>query len=752
MKGVPIHIGFFVFLAVHPAARAQELPMDTQVVRLETALVFEKASNVGWEVMQKVINTVKDQRQKTANLQCSTYAKSSYTQGGRSHLFEFLSVSRRERPTQYNEWVVAADQHLSEGEGNFGNSMEMRASFSGRSQFMGEQRPPEMGRHFYEGYQDGDVDLFSATINMPKIFSLPLPSPLASDAGVHFRYKLVDILRTEPTGEKIYVVQFDALSVPGYMGTVWVREGDWFVNKSAMVLTGGALTAFQSMTMVQRHVLDEGSGANVVVDRDFQWKDGTDTGRVTVRHSHHVFNDLSQTTTMRLAVRAYAPDAFTQSAHQWERLRPIPLALAEQTHVHYQDSLALYYDSDAYVDSVDREYNTLKWHKPLLTGMGYRSRKRGISVYVDPIIAQFRPFCIGGYRHNIGGSITRTFDNDQRLTLDGYANYGFANRDLKGEISIHYRYNPRRFGDMEWAYGDDYMMVNTYESILGTFARGNYARRKYFTAAQRMEWFNGVYVRTSLDFSERSSIAGLVMDNWSDGLFGTLNPPQDFPTYTVAIFGVQLLIRPYQRYIFKGNRKFVLGSPYPDIELEYRWGIPKLFGSDVKYHLLRIEARDFVRWPRLGYSEWSAGAGSFFGSNLDSIRFIEHKYFRGSDKNLFSMPNATFQALDSTYHTARPYLEFYGVHHFEGAILNRIPWVRRLKFQAAVGASGVLIPSISLQHVETFVGLEHTFRLNKQLFKYGFYRVFRPGDVVSSGYRFKLGINTYDSYRGRWLY
>ncbi len=729
--------------------------VDTQVVRLEMAPVFGKRINVAWDVIQNVMAQRSAQMEQTQTLQCSTYAKSSYIQGGRSELFEFLSYSQRVRPGTYREFVVAADQHLTRGPGDFGNSMEVQASFSGRGDFMGEQRAPEMGQHFFEGLEDGDFELYAPTIYVPKVLAQPIPSPLAADAGINYRFDLVDILQANQPGQKIYVLSFASRSGKLMDGQLWVHEADWHISKAVLTLDGNALTRFEQLVVTQTYQQWQTwtpPYANIVSQREFRWSDHGDTGVVTVQHRDFQLNANLTQRQLGLAVRSYATDAFDLGSEKWDAIRPQPLAAEEVAHVAYQDSLALYYDSDAYVDSVDREYNTFKWYKPVLTGIGYRSRKRGISLYLDPLIAQFRPFGIGGYRHNLGGSVTKTFDNDQRLTLDGYVDYGFANQDVKGELSLNYRYDPRRFGDVEWAYGDDYMMVNTYESIMGTFARGNYARRRYFTVAQRMEWFNGFYVRTSLDFSERSSIANLVMDTWSDDLFGALNPPKDFPTYTVAIAGVQVLIRPFQRYIFKRNRKFILGSDYPDIEIDYRWGIPGLFGSNVDYHQLRIESRDFIQWPRLGYSEWSAGAGSFFGANLDSIRFIEHKFFRGSDQRLFSMPTASFQALDSTYHTARAYVELYGIHHFQGAFLERIPWVNRLNLETAVGGSAVVIPSLGLQHVETFVGLERVFRINKQLMKWGIYRVFTPGQTIGSGFQWKAGINIYDSYRGRWLY
>ena len=227
---------------------------------------------------------------------------------------------------------------------------------------------------------------------------------------------------------------------------------------------------------------------------------------------------------------------------------------------------------------------------------------------------------------------------------------------------------------------------------------------------------------------------------------------EGFVNYGLSIAGIEMQYRHRQRFIMKKNRKLLLGSKYPTLTLEYRRGIPNWFGSNVNYNLLRLQAFDDIQWPRLGYSNWFIGMGSFLGSNLDSIRFIEHKFFRGSDNYLFSNPTNSFQALDSTYHTARPYIEIYGIHHFQGSIFQQIPFVNSLKFEIAVGGSALYIPSLNKNQFETFFGLEKPFKFFDEMLKYGLYYVITPGSTIRQGFRMKIGLVGYDRYRGKWDY
>jgi len=372
---------------------------------------------------------------------------------------------------------------------------------------------------------------------------------------------------------------------------------------------------------------------------------------------------------------------------------------------------------------------------------------------VLPVVAQMRFFGVGGYRHNLGGSFARTFPDRRRLDVEGNLDYGVVNRDVRGDLSLSYLYNPRNFGLLRVELGDNYTFVNTYEPILGTFARGNYVRKTFFQGSHRMELTNGLYLRTSFDFSRREAITGLKLEDWSNQLFGELNDPTPFRTYTIALVGADLSYTPGQRYVMKGPRKIALGSTWPTFTLQAKQGIPGLLGGMVNFTSLRLNAKDFRQSRFWGTTNWNLGVGTFLAKELDSIRFIEHRFFRGSDQLLLSNPTASMQALDSTYHTARPWAEAYFIHHFDRSLLDRVPLVRALHLVPVVGGGMLYVAEAKVFHAEVYGGLELPFRLWDQRMRVGAYRVWTDqGNPVIPGFRLKLGVDFYDSYQGRWSY
>ena len=721
---------------------------ESIVIQLEPAMVTAESVDIAKEVIGKLISIRAKQQSLSKTIQCSTYVKSSYKIGDKMSLLEFLSYSSYKRPGEYRDFIVAIDEHFSE-DGDEDINISIKIDLGNSNSIVPSQSESIPGKHFYQGYGDGNVELFSNTISLPKLMGRKIPSPLGFDSFLNYNFHLISI-EGEP-GYFTYNIGFKSKNKNLLNGKLKIEENGWVLKESILEFGKSFLLDFDGLRIQQTHIM-LGSGAVLVSERYFDWFLKSDSGSVQVIHSDISLNNPLSRRGIGMAIRSYSKDAYNINEDKWSSLRQIPLALSEQAYVNKEDSLILYFDSDEYVDSLDAFVNKLHWYEPVFSGIYFRSRRKGYSFYLDPLISQFRPLGIGGWRQNVGAQFSRNFKNDKRLILSGYGNYGYTNQDLKGEIEVKYLFNPKRFQEIEIAVGDDYLMINNYESILGTFARRNFARGQYLTLAQRFELINGLFVRLSYKYAKQSSISGLTLNTAWDSILGPINQPQYFPDYTVSIAGLELHYRIGQRFIMKGSRKLLLGSKYPELVLEYRRGIPNWFGSNVDYHLLRFNAFDNIQWPRLGYSNWSFGAGSFLGSNLDSIRFIEHKFFRGSDQYLMSDPTESFQALDSTYNTARPYIELYGIHHFQGAILQQIPLLSMLNLEIAVGGSALFIPSLDKRQIEIFVGLERPFKFFDEVLKYGVYYVTSQSPAIRQGFRFKIGLQGYDRYQGNWGY
>jgi len=175
-----------------------------------------------------------------------------------------------------------------------------------------------------------------------------------------------------------------------------------------------------------------------------------------------------------------------------------------------------------------------------------------------------------------------------------------------------------------------------------------------------------------------------------------------------------------------------------------------MFGSDVNFNFIEVGASDEVVLRTFGKMKWDIEAGTFLGGNVDDVQFIEQKFFRGGDMFFFSDPLSTLQLLDSTFNTPRPYLQAYVIHHFNGAIMGKIPLINKLKLELVGGGGLLLIDDVNYRHLEFYGGIERKFKIRKQLFKFAVFYVLRENNASNFSINFKFGIDFFNSWTNTW--
>lgn len=443
---------------------------------------------------------------------------------------------------------------------------------------------------------------------------------------------------------------------------------------------------------------------------------------------------------------ASIPEQSVQDENYWEQYRPASLEIDRWTAK--QDSIIQYLNSDAYLDSADAEYNEFHWYEPLVTGIGFRKRSKGYQFYLSPLISQWNFVGIGGVRWMPTGLYSQRLNNDQSYSLAGNVNYGFTNKDLKGSFRGSYTYAPMHNGSFSLGFGDEYNQITQSVDLTGLFARSNYINKQFIEGYHRYEWFNGFYTRVGFEYSRRRSIDSLQLSQWSTDLFGALNQPEPFPTYTVGQISAEFLYRPFQRYYLKGKRKINLASRWPEFRLELKQGIPNLLNSDVSYTKYEFDVSHWLRWTGPGLTFYRVASGGFL-NDPSTVRFIEYKWFRGGDRYLFTHPVYTLQSLDQTFASPSVYYQAHAIHHFDGLILNRVPLIRALHLGIAVGGAALIVPEQDISHVETYIGLEKKMKLWKQPVRWGLYYNVLPTEL-NQGYVLKFGMDFQDTFNDKW--
>lgn len=746
---------------------------------LNTVEIIADKRDFAKEVMQKLIDNKSAMQKQYDSYQCNTYIKTSLEKEPKKrknkpaviestdstknennelplrekmNFIESVSITQFQQSNTFKETILAHQDYSEKSSSN----VEVAVEFSNPNSPIPGQVIEHNPYIFYEKVEDGDFNLYQNLVNLPKVASNPIISPLSFNAFVNYKFTLSTVFFEGD--QKIYEILVEPRfkEVPLFSGSLFVMDSLWILKSIDLAINPRGLEFFSYFRIIEDYVEIDSNW--VAERREFTYtiSDGPDLvlGNTRVHHENYQFNLPFNRSTFNNVVMEYDEEAFNKDSAYWVNSRPIQLKTEELEFIHVQDSIERVLTSDAYIDSVNNDFNKVLFWDVVLNGVGFRSRTKKQEIYINPLIAQIQPLAVGGYRHRLGGHYEKEFDNAQAIRVEGQIDYGFRNKDVKGFLGTEYTYLPRHFGSLKIKGGDIYDFVTMDQSLTEFFSLRNRVQKKFISISQRYEIVNGLYGRLTFDYSKRLEITGLDNPPWVDSLesIGLWSKPQPFDTYTVSIFELQMVYRFKQSYILKGNKKLIIGTEYPELRMTYKKGVPKLFGSDVNFDFLEIGISDKVNFGTFGDLKWDFEAGTFFGKSASQVQFIERRFFRGSDLLFFSDPLNTLQLLDSTFNTTRPYTQIFAIHHFNGALLGRVPLINKTKIEVVAGFGGLFIEEANYRHLELYAGLERKIKIRKQLFKLSAFYVIRENNAAAVQLNFKIGVDFFNTFNNSWSY
>lgn len=157
-----------------------------------------------------------------------------------------------------------------------------------------------------------------------------------------------------------------------------------------------------------------------------------------------------------------------------------------------------------------------------------------------------------------------------------------------------------------------------------------------------------------------------------------------------------------------------------------------------------------VKIGLLGISKYRLFSGEFL--NTKDLRLIDYKFQRAAGPVFFTNPLYSFQGIDTSYSTIKRFLEAHYFHRFNGAILNKIPLIKKLNLIECAGGGFLFTKERNMKYFEGFVGLEKVIRLWKERFKIGVFFVASQSNLFPLTTQFKFTIEYFDKNSNKWAY
>lgn len=740
--------------------RYQLLP--SKFVDLEDVEASAKKSNPGREIMLKVV-----EKRDSINLWNYPHTVQGYTKATEKiERFE-SNKEKRKREKQEEEEAENMDpsgiedpfaEKRKENE-EFANNMNLievdfTRHYGGRFDIKEirnayEQRGNKRTNLYYTTTVKSNFNFFENLLHLDDLHQTPVSSPISGPGILSYKYRLEE--QYEENGQRINKIKIipRTISTTTLEGYIYVIDSLWLVQKLDLTMEKGNLLVYDYFSIHQEFEHPGDSIcilSNQVLDYGVKYKDQASTCTTVTNFTNYNFSPNFPPKFFNNELSVTEEEAYEKDSTYWKEKRKTELSPEEIRYIAVRDSIYDYQNRKEYLDSVDRDFNKVTVLKVLWFGIDHRNRAKKTQWSISSIAGLLRPIYIAGPRVAPSFSFFKKWESERTFDSDYEISIGILNADVKGSTGLHFRYDPYHFGTAHLKFSHDFDAIRGYDAITQIYKRDNFIEVTSLTLGNDYELVNGLYLDAEYSFTERRSLKDYKFLNTDD--FLPNNDPTEFESYQASIFEATLSWIPNQKYMREPKRKVVLGSKWPTFYLYYEKGIPKLFGSDVNHDYMAAGILHTFKIGTLGTSSYHIKGGQFL--NNKTVKDADQKFQRRSDPIWFSNPLYSFQGLDSTLPTQKLYGEAHFVHHDNGAMINKIPFMKKTRIGLVMGAGVLYVPERDWFHYEVLAGLERNFKFSKRRLRIGIYGTLSDSNHTKPRADFKVSFALLDNRNLKW--
>lgn len=604
---------------------------------------------------------------------------------------------------------------------------------------------------YYLTTTEGDMNWYKGLVSAPTLAENPFISPLNATSVLSYKFKLVEQTFDEKN-RFLYKIKVTPrkkgnTTVSGY---IWIVDKTFNIKKVDFTLPRGGLLFYDEFRLQQ--VYNElNDSVWVVTVQEFDYKTKMNR-RQFEGNTELTYQDIDVNITFPRKyftneVGVVTEEAYERDSSYWSKLRPAPLTREEQRIIAIKDSIHAVRTSKRFLDSIDREYNKVTFGKVVWHGVGHRNREKKTSLEFGSLADWFEPFEIGGLRVGPFFWFYKKWENEKAVIINPDINIGLRNKDLKGDFSTSFLYNPVKQSKIGISVGREFDMYTYNDGILSLFNRENWIDQYYANLEFRTELFNGFYLQLEGTYLDRRPLDGYQFGSFTEEIIEN-NEPLDFDPNQALLGTLSFHYTPFQKYIREPKRKVVLGSKWPTFSVYIEHGFKNLLSSDVDFTYLTAAVKQTVKVRSIGTSTYKLKGGKFVNDN--KLTYTDEKIFPRGDRIFFSSPLWSFQLQDTTLTARDLYLEAHYIHHFNGALINNIPLLKKTGITLAAGGGALYIKENNYVYKEAFAGIERSFRIQRQRLRFGIYGVIGDSNLGKATPAIKWSINMYSIREKKW--
>ncbi len=517
-----------------------------------------------------------------------------------------------------------------------------------------------------------NIDVFKNNI---VLLNKSFVSPLSSDGFATYDYVLYDSIVKNKT--KLYNIYFFPIRDQdlAFKGNFWVADKAFTLKKIRMeVVKKANLNFVRGLTFEKEFEVRNDSiyipSKNVYLG-DFTFLDKSEANKglaikKTITYEDYILDKELSEEFYEIKTQKIRPDQYAKPKEYWNE---------------YEDI-----DNKETYELISK----VKKKKEIRKLTGFINTISSGYIDLPSINAQFGPFWTAFASNEVEGFRTRLAfrsfkTKDDRFRLSGHLAYGFRDKRFKYGAEAKYlvSYSPRISTSV--AYQNDIeqlgsSLLNT-SQLLGTtfgstalFSRGNnffLSKVEKIAANFDFAFHNNFHIGFNLS---RSKVRSASPENFSVSYLDNLGNRQSQVIDVASDF-----------YISFTPGRFVYGlgveqrfgrNVFPSIVVNYRHGYKGFFNGTHDYDKIQIKYNQPILLGKFGLLDTTVEGGKVFGTVPSTLLSAIP-----ANQSFSLVPN-TFSLLNFYDFVTDTYFSTHLEHHFNGFLLNRIPFVRKLNLRS----------------------------------------------------------------------
>lgn len=602
---------------------------------------------------------------------------------------------------------------------------------------------------------DFDFNFYKNSMSAGSLSDRDFISPIAETALLYYKYHMVGAYVED--GQLINKIQVipRGKSNPTFSGYIYIVSDSWRIHSADMWLTKDANIDFVDSLEVKQSFAKANDTVFMPINQTMLFQFTAfgikGKGRYVGIFSNYNINPDFPKKFFKGEQQHIDEDANKKDSLYWDLNRPVPLTKEEIDDYRKKDSLARFQNTKQFLDSVDLKRNKFS-ASDLITGYSFYRRSTKEEWSTGSAFNYLNYNTIQGFAPTFNFRYYRELKDKKWISIETELQYGFSNEKLNARAFMRYSFKPEKLRWLNISGGRFVQQFNSEEpinplinSIYTLTAGSNFMKifeNNFVRAIYQTELFNGFKIGIGGSYNIRNPLentTGFSLVDESKRNF-TANFPyaktwrDNFSSYNSLILGAKIFITFKQKYYTRPHEKIITGSKYPKLIISYTKGIPTL-GSNENFDQLELEVTDKLHFGIFGESEYSISGGKFL--NNKQVGIAELKHFNGNETKLAPVSHMrSFNLLPYyIYSTDNYYLEGHYEHHFKGLLLNRIPLIKKLKWQEVGGAH--LLMTDKINYAEFSVGIEHILKI----FRIDFVTSYSNTQKLRAGFLFGVSSN-----------